>query len=259
MLNPVNLKPLFMKKLSLIITVLIISFIQLYPQKAKDVIYLKNGSKIFGKLLEADSSKYKFETSDGSIFIYDQHEVDKFSIETPVSQVRKGKSFIFSLETGLLVGPQNSSYPAPFSFDCQAGYLYNNRKTSVSIGSGVVFIGRPFTPLLLELRQNFSESSTSPYIFTRAGGIIPIGSYTPDEINEYPYYYSEYNTPKDYAGGASFALGTGISWAYEDYELNLSFAYRYAHYSYKMKEYNTGDVTYKENLNRLELKIGFRF
>lgn len=248
-----------MKKSLLILTILIVSALQLFSQKTKDAIYLKNGSKIYGKLLEADSAAYKFQTSDGSIFIYDIHEVEKFTKENPQSAVRKGNRFVFSLETGLLIGPQNSTYPSPFSFDCQAGYLYNNRKTSVGIGTGVVFIGRPFTPLLLELRHNFSDTRTSPFFFTRVGGIIPIGSYTPDETNEYPYYYSEYNTPSDYAGGASFALGTGISWAYEDYELNLSFAYRYAHYSYKMKEYNTGDVTYKENLNRLEVKIGFRF
>jgi len=248
-----------MKKSILLILILIITGLQVNSQKTKDVLYLKNGSRIYGKLLEADQEKYKLQTSDGSIFIYDVTDVEKFTREVPELELRKGNSFIFSLETGLLIGPQNSTYPAPFSFDIQAGYLYANKRTSVSIGSGVVYVGRPFTPLLLELRQNFNVKGTSPYIFSRAGGIIPIGNYTPDESDEYPYYNSEYNTPKDYEGGASFALGTGISLAYEDYELNLSFAYRYAHFSYKEKEYNLGDVTYKENLNRLEVKIGFRF
>lgn len=248
-----------MKKLSVFIIILIIIGLQQATgQKTKDVLYLKNGSKIFGKLVEADSIHYKFQTSEGSIMIYNLPEVEKFTKEEPYFNGRKANSFIFSIEAGLLIGPQNATYPAPFSFDCQAGYVYNKR-TSVSFGTGVVFIGRPFTPVLLELRHVFYDKKASPFIFTRAGAIIPIGSDATGEDNDYPYYDSDYNIPKNYKGGASFSAGTGISWAYEDYELNLSFAYRYAHFSYQEKEYNLGDVTYKENLNRLELKIGFRF
>ena len=39
-----------------------------------------------------------------------------------------------------------------------------------------------------------------------------------------------------YKGGGSFTFGTGISWAKEDYETYLSFAYRYAHTSYTQKD-----------------------
>jgi hypothetical protein len=55
------------------------------------------------------------------------------------------------------------------------------------------------------------------------------------------------------------AVGTGISWAKEDMETYLSFAYRYAQTSYKQNNYNDIIYTYKNNYNRLEIKFGFKF
>ncbi len=71
--------------------------------------------------------------------------------------------------------------------------------------------------------------------------------------NPYNYY------PKDYKGGASLGLGTGISWAKQDIETYLSFSYRYAQTSYKQGSYNDVTYTYKNNYNRLEVKFGFKF
>jgi hypothetical protein len=257
MLNHADQKPFFMKKHILIVIIAIFAVTHSYGQRQKDVLYLKNGSKIYGKLVEADSLHYKFQTSDGSIMNYQFREVDRFAKEAPFFDGRKTNAFSFSLETGLLVGPQNSTYNAPFSFDVTAGYTFITN-TSLSLGSGVLFVGRPFTPLIAEFRQVLYNRKTSPYIFMRGGAILPFGSDGADENQSY-YYNEDYNIPMNYKGGGSFLAGTGISWAYEDYEFNLSFAYRYAHYSYEQREYSKGYVTYKENLNRLEIKIGFRF
>ncbi|OFY65977.1 MAG: hypothetical protein A2V64_10075 [Bacteroidetes bacterium RBG_13_43_22] len=257
MLNLITLKPFFMKKQTLIIIILIITALQIYGQKTKDALYLKNGSKIYGKLVEADSLHYKFQTSDGSVMIYPIREVEKFAKEAPYFDGRKTEAFSFSLEAGFLVGPQNSRYNAPFSFDFIAGYTFITN-TTLSLGSGVFFVGRPFTPIVAEFRQVLYDRKTSPYIFIRGGGIVPFGGDGVEENPDY-YYNQDYNIPKNYKGGGSFLAGTGISWAYEDYEFNLSFAYRYAHFTYEEREYNLGEVTYKENLNRLEIKLGFRF
>ena len=64
---------------------------------------------------------------------------------------------------------------------------------------------------------------------------------------------------KDYKGGASLGIGTGISWAKEESETYLTFAYRYAHTSYQQDDYNNVTYTYKNNFNRLEIKFGFKF
>jgi hypothetical protein len=252
MLNLTNLIPFSMKKLFPFILILIISWTQISAQKTKDVLYLKNGSKIYGKLVEVNSTQYKIQTSDGSEIIYSTDEVDKFTRESPLFEGRKAGGFTFTIETGLLIGPQSARYTAPFSFNFLGGVTSRTRNIT-SIGSGVEFIGRPYTPIFLEYKYIIYDRKTSPFIFFRGGAVIALGG---DETSStYAYDY----TPKNYKGGASFGFGSGVSWAKEDYEIFFSFGYRYAHTSYEQYEGTRGDVTYNNTLNRLELKIGLKF
>jgi hypothetical protein len=242
-----------MKKHLPIIIVLIFIGFTLSAQKAKDVLYLKNGSIIFGKLVEIKDSQYKMQTSDGSILLYKADEIDRFSKETPQFEGRKTSGFSFAMEAGLLAGAQHTDYTAPFSFNFLAG-ITSNTKNIISAGSGVEFIGMPFTPLFIEYKYLIYEKKTTPFIFIRGGALVQLGGNDSDEpITEYDY------EPFNYKGGGSFAFGSGISWAKTDYESYLSFAYRYAKTSYQKKEYNRGNITYENTLNRLEIKFGFRF
>ena len=72
-----------MKKVFEICLTLIFISLQLSAQKTSDVIYLKNGSIIYGKLIEVNDSTYKMQTSDGSLFVYSSQEVEKYSIGVP--------------------------------------------------------------------------------------------------------------------------------------------------------------------------------
>jgi hypothetical protein len=243
-----------MKKLVSLFTLLIIIGFTLSAQRTKDVLYLKDGSIIYGKLIEIKDDNYRIQASDGSIFVYKTGEVEKFAKESPVYDGRKSGGFGFAIEGGLLVGAQNTDYNAPFSFNVLAGFV-KNTKHLVSFGSGVEFIGKPYTPLFIEYKYMISVNKTAPFVFVRGGGIVQIGGTNSDS---YDYNY-DYNTPFNYKGGASFTAGTGISWSKEGYETYMSFAYRYAHSSYDQKEYNQGITTYENTLNRLEIKIGFRF
>jgi hypothetical protein len=243
-----------MKKLFLLLTLLIIMGFNLSAQRTKDVLYLKNGSIIYGKLLEIKDDDYRMQVQDGSIFSYKTAEVEKFAKESPVYDGRKSGGFSFAIEGGLLVGAQSTEYNAPFSFNVLAGFI-KNTKHQVSFGTGVEFIGKPYTPLYVEYKYLISEKKTIPFVFIRGGGIVQLGG---DNNDSYDYNY-DYNVPFNYKGGGSFTAGTGISWAKEGYETYLSFAYRYAHSSYDQKEYNQGITTYENTLNRLEIKFGFRF
>jgi len=253
MLKLSNLKPFYMKKQILIIIILAISVLQIDAQRTKDVLLLKNGSMIFGKLVEVNSDHYKMQTSDGSILIFPLQEVEKFTKEIPDFDGRKTTGFTFSLESGFLIGSQNAKYLAPFSFNLLAG-LTSNTKNIISLGSGVEFIGRPYTPIFVEYKHIINNRKSSPFVFGRGGAVIPLGG-----DGEITTDYFQYNGPERYRGGASFTFGTGISWAKADYETYLSFGYRYVHSSYIRKEYNMGDVTYNNTLNRLEVKFGFKF
>ena len=241
-----------MKKSIVLIILLTSALLPLSAQRSKDVLYLKNGSILYGRLLEVKDDVYKIQTSDGSIFIYSGPEIEKFVNEIPVFDGRKKDGFGFALEAGFLIGAQSSEYPDPFSFNCLASYTAKTRNL-ISLGSGVEFIGRPYAPLFIEYKYSFHDRKVTPFIFARGGKLFFLGQEegTSDGNNMYDQ--------RDFKGGFSCALGTGISWAKDDFETYLSFAYRYAETSYVQKDYNNYDATYKSSYNRLEVKIGFRF
>jgi hypothetical protein len=244
-----------MKKEALITILLILISLQLSAQRVKDALYLKNGSIIYGKLLEIADNKYKIQTSDGSLMIYPESDVEKLVKEAPASGGRRTEGLGMSLEAGLLLGAQNSDYDAPFSFNFLGTYTVKTRNI-FGIGSGVEFLGVPFFPMFMEYKYIVKDRKASPFFFARAGGLV----YLAENNSDYnPYQYDKH----DYKGGFSATIGTGISWSREDIEPYLSFAYRYCSTSYKQNTYYNGsyyyDFKYKNNYNRLEVKFGFRF
>jgi hypothetical protein len=240
-----------MKKSSLFAIFLIITVLQLSGQKTKDVLYLKNGSIIYGTLMEISNDQYKLKGSDGSIFIYSAGEVDRYAKEIPSFAGRKKSGMTFALEAGLLIGAQSNEYKAPFSFNAIAGYTIE-KKNMLGIGTGAEFLGKTFVPVFAEYKYTFRDKRVSPFLFARGGILMHVGA---DEESDNTYYYNA----TDYKGGATLTFGTGLSWAGEDVETYLSFAYRYAQTSYVQTDYNHMDVTYENNYNRLEVKFGFRF
>jgi hypothetical protein len=242
-----------MKKHLAIVIMLIFIIFPLSAQKTKDVLYLKNGSMIFGKLVEATETQYKIRTEDGSIFIYSLPEVEKFVNEPIRFDGRKKDGFGFALEAGFMVGAQNSEYTAPFSFNFIGNYTTGTR-SKFGIGSGVEYIGQSYMPLFAEYKYLLSDRKTTPFMFVRGGRLFHMNG----EEHNTDYYYPSYNT-RSYSGGFSFTLGTGISWAKDDNETYLSFAYRNAHTSYKDTSSGSIHTTYNNTLNRLEIKFGFMF
>lgn len=243
-----------MKKQLLTAMMLIFFIYPLSAQKSNDVLYLKNGSQISGKLVEISDNKYKIQTLRDTIFTYPATDVEKFESETAVADGRKKNGSGFALEAGILAGAQDSKYDAAFSFSF-VGSLTRNTFDSFGLGSGVEFLGQAFMPIFLEYRHLISVKKATPYIFMRAGKLVHLnGDYKTTDTNA-----PVYNTPTSYSGGFSLTLGVGISWIKDNYETYLSFAYRNAHTSYDELDYNNQTYTYKNVYNRLELKCGFRF
>lgn len=224
-----------------------------FSQRTKDALFLKNGSVIYGQLLEADSENYKIRSSDGSIFVFPVSDVEKFSKSEPQYDGRKQQGFTFALESGVLVGASGSGPAAPFSFNFLMGATVNTNNI-ISLGSGVEFIERSYTPFFAEYTRIINNRKTSPFVFFRGGAVVPLGDSGEEDQPDY-YGYG----PKDYKGGLSLTAGTGISWSKPDYETYLSFAYRYVHTGYERREGTRGNVIYNFGMNRLEIKFGFKF
>jgi hypothetical protein len=240
-----------MKKQLFLIILLTAITLQLSAQRTKDALYLKNGSIIYGKLLEIADNKYKIQTADGSLFNFNSDEVEKFTKEIPAYTGRKPSGVGLAMEAGLLAGAQNNDYDAPFSFNILINYT-TATKNIYGLGSGIEFLGSTFSPFFLEYKRLFNERKATPFVFFRGGAMVHTGGESQDD--PYRNYYA-----KDYRGGASLGTGIGISWSREDIETYLSFSYRYAQTSYKQGSYNDVIYTYKNNYNRLEVKFGFKF
>jgi preprotein translocase subunit YajC len=243
-----------MKKLFSITIIFIVITWQSAAQKYKDILYLKSGSKIYGTLLEVSDNQYKIRLNDSTIFTFSMSEVDKYTREKEISRGRRTDGFGFTLEAGILIGSQSNTYDTPFSFNTLLNYTVKTINI-VGLGTGAEFLGKTYTPIYLEYRRIFHANGVSPYLFVRGGILAYFGSNDNITYTYNPNYFLN----KDYNGGPSFTLGTGISWAGDGIETNLSFAYRYARTSYVQREYQMTDATFTTNYNRLELKLGFRF
>ncbi|HUS86740.1 MAG TPA: hypothetical protein VMW76_05825 [Bacteroidales bacterium] len=223
-------------------------------QKQRDALYLKNGSVIYGDLVEVSNATYKIMTSDGSLFVYTEDEIDRYQkADNQVSGFKESNLGV-GMEAGFLIGSQSSSYIAPFSFSSFLVYRLGAFQ-SIAAGSGVEFLGVSFMPLFLEYKYHLANKPVSPYIFGRAGFLAHLGGTENDNPHD---YYSSYDE-REYKGGPSFAVGTGIAWCKESYGMNLSFAFRYARTSCTYNDYYSSPTTYETNWRRLEVKFGFEF
>lgn len=243
-----------MKKCFLIGMILIFILSPLSAQKSKDVLYLKNGTKIYGNLMEISDSQYKIKTPKGFIFTFQCSEVEKYVNERAISDSLRKSGTGFTLEAGVLAGAQSNKYDAAFSFNF-IGSIKANKFDSFGLGSGVEYLGQPFLPIFLEYRHLMSVRKTTPFIFIRGGGLFHLNG----DFERTDFTSPVYDTPMSYKGGFSLTMGTGISWFKDDYESYLTFAFRNAHTSYDELEYNNQRSTYKNSYNRLEIKYGFRF
>lgn len=240
-----------MRKICLLAILLFITVSQSYSQ-TRDVLYLKNGSIIYGSLIEITDNQYKIRTSDKSIFVFKAEEVEKYVKSLNGFEGRKNAGFGMALESGFLMGSPDTQHPMPFSFNCLFNYTLNSSNI-FGIGTGVEFISEPYVPLFLEYKRLLFNRKTAPFLFARGGGLLHAKNDDSGSLT------NQYDPINKYKNGVSLAIGTGISWCYEYSETYLSFAYRYATTSYVQDVYNHAPVTYKSYYNRLEIKFGFKF
>jgi len=224
----------------------------LTAQKSRDALYLKNGSILYGRIIEITENTYRIETPDRNIFAFPSSDVEKFTKEDQNPESRKTSGPGFALEAGVLAGAQNNTLKAPFSFNILANYTFD-KQNIMSLGSGVEFLNSTFAPLFFEYKRMMNEKRITPFVFFRGGALLHVGGEGNIENQ------NQYNYPIDYRGGPSFGIGTGVSRVKDDVETYVSFGYRYAQTSYKQIEYNDQEYTYKNTYNRLEIKFGFRF
>lgn len=191
-------------------------------QQLQDVVYLTNGSVIRGTLIE-QVPKVKIRTYDGSLWVFDQKEIDKITSEPVVktnndnvqqyddpvaewtTRQSKPKSYYHDLTTGFRIFADLSIMNQTSYYTCSAisysGSFGHQFCPKLYIGAGVaaqVYFDYWYyadrtnetpelyaqMPLFAEARYDVKPSRFSPFVSLRAGYAVSL-----DEVNDYSGLY----------------------------------------------------------------------
>jgi hypothetical protein len=153
-----------MKKLLILIAIITAGISTNAQQVYKDVVYLKNGSIIRGKITEqVPDSSMKIETKDGSIFVFRMEEIEKQEKE-PIKAPRNDKGYLGILQLGYAFGEDD------YDLDYLKLNIINCYRIDpyLAIGGGYgvrYYLDQQvtFIPLFADFRVNFVNTKVSPF------------------------------------------------------------------------------------------------
>ena len=231
-----------------------------YAQK-REIIYLKGGSVIKGRLMQVDDHKVAVH-SGRNIWYFDDSEIDTItSVWNPFTTTGNGNmNFFIKASGGVLAGSSDNVKDTPFSFDAS----FNIRVASTfyaGIGAGIDFLEESYMPVFLNLEYHFRESQFTPFIGLQAGYMVPLEGEIETGGPYYDIYYGGYgygygSQSLDNNGGSMFNPSFGfISHINKNLGWTLSFGYRYHQVNFKGEEHYQLETNY----NRFSIKVGIIF
>lgn len=255
-----------MKKISLLLLITVLAFSG-YAQHEKGYVYLKNGSIVKGKYSYSENKQKVRVESSGNVWIFDANEIDSIATKRiqPVSEVEFSQAtskFFFRTELGVLAGNSENSQSAPFSITASANYRLNT-KMSVGLGLGVEFFNESYTPVFANFEYKLRESSSTPYLFLKAGYQVPMEESNAIYYDVYPIWSSFAPWPGEYGqdgmdtrGGVLINPGVGYQQMFShNFGMNFAVGYQFHRLTYKGENDYSLDIDY----NRLTVKLGIIF
>lgn len=239
-----------MKQLTLIIFSLIIFLISVNAQKYVDAIFLSNGSIIKGEIIESNSDIIKIETCCGSVFVYNQSEIEKTEqlTEYKKKSLVKEKGYVNYTSFGALVGSSSNSKTAPFSLITEHGYRFNKY---IAIGGliGYELIGEATMPLAVNLKAYLPVKNTNLFLGLSVGY-----SFSLEGPSDFMVLY------EDFSGGIMINIETGIIIPVSEFMgFFMAIGYRYNKMNYERNDPWVGDVDGVVHYKRISLRVGINF
>lgn len=249
-----------MRKLALIITASLLCGMSFAQKVKKEVVYLKNGSVVKGRLVELDDKRMIVQSARNT-WVFNRTDIDT----TTSSPVRKVESvgelnWFAKASVGVLVGSADNEKEAPFSFDFSAN-MKVLPKLYAGLGAGVDFFEESYMPVFGNLEYHFRKSRITPFVGMSGGYMVPLDG---DIKTMSPIYYSSFSSMYypyrdvtwENKGGLMLNPSIGfVSSLNENLGLSLSFGYRYSRVVYKGESQNELETNY----NRLSIRIGILF
>lgn len=249
----------------LILTLFVSLSLTLFAQPGKhDVVYLKNGSIVKGKILVFDPvHSVKLKTKDNNIWVFEMSQVD--SIARPVKTGTSIRTGYYNLtEMGILAGNSNNSEKAPFTLMNVNNWQFANG-LAAGIGVGVHFFHETYLPVVADVRYFLRKQGTLPFVSLQTGYSIPVGGeytqtyyYASDVMTKPAIWPGPTPTEQDVSARGGFLVNPSVGFQTqinENLALTFSAGYAYLRHRYGKEESYKMDVDY----NRLSLKIGLQF
>ncbi|MEM7370595.1 MAG: hypothetical protein AAF587_18430 [Bacteroidota bacterium] len=158
--------------------------------KTEEVVYLKNGSIIRGKILEQNIGAYvRIQVLGGQIFTLAQADILEIKLEPalytytrvilkdeyrPIQYSDSGMYYQLVADIGFYQGKWGGQ--ASSALSVKAGYSFH-RLLKVGIGTGFHgYEGGTITPIMLDIQGNLAKQAGSPHFFANVGYGFAIGS-----------------------------------------------------------------------------------
>ena len=233
----------------LLVTFLILS-IQIVSAQKQSAVYLKNGSIIYGKVLESiPDSIVKLQDKCDNIWVFEQSKIQ--SVNAP-NKIYITEASPFQLSFNMGIAGFGGSYDTGLSLLISGIYHFNDRYYA-GITSGVEHFEIPLLPIAAEFHADAFKRKTTPYIYLRAGYGFKL---IEDEENN--------NYTAEYKGGPMFGAGIGIKKRFSsEFAMTFSIGYRHQQ-TYEARDYLFNDwwsSDYKRHYfnNRTTFRVGFVF
>ncbi len=234
-----------------------------------DIIYLKNGTVLKGKLIEqVPDSIVKIEIAGGSVFVVTMAELDYIAYrqKTEPSQVqavnaesssRKSKGYCSVSQIGLLPGSGNSydyywyssSPSVGVTVQTIHGYRFNPHILA-GAGLAIDIIDNLIGQLFIDGRYEILNKKATPFVFGDFGYGLPFdGKYTDESVSI------------SYKGGITAGGGIGMRMNFRNEgAFVVEVGYKMEKYSQYYDYVNWGDdVTNKYTYNRMAIRMGLAF
>jgi hypothetical protein len=216
-----------------------------FGQKMTDVLYLKDGSIIKGKIVDTSDATVRIETCCGSLFVYQNAKILRLDKEHDLLETKQVKriGYMNFSSFGVLLGSTANPKQAPLSLLSEHNYRIN-KNFSAGIVLGYELLNEATIPLATNVKLMLPLKKSDLFL-----GLS--GGYNFSVENPEPGFY------QSYTGGIMFNIEVGtIIPLSQNNALLVAMGYRYneLHYKYEYWWAETVDRTYY--YNRISIRLG---
>ena len=171
-----------------LVVIFIISSLKLFSAEQVDIIHLKNGSVIVGKIIKYDAGKeVEIQTSDGNRFVFKMEQVEKID-------------FMVDKDSGFK--KTKSEIGATFGTPAALNFVFGKHFDKYMVKASGMYLGRSAKGIQLELGLKLSEFKRTYHAVSLVGG----------------YSYLEYEEKKNYGNN----INRISEWTYGGLVYNLN-------------------------------------